>query len=398
MSKGDIEFGSSKIQDFFNWISERTAIWHRRFVQKMPKPWTQDDILLDYKFTNAFRQLDRGTIALQTMLQDGWSNTSGDGLKATVFNIMWYRLFNLDSHAKDVGWQVTVEGVMDPLYKLHAEGKKVFTSAHMTTGCEGEDKIDTYHRAVQEVFDDAQVVVDACKTGSMEIVFETLKQFYMIGPFVAYEMVCDLRFTPLLSGTDEKLTWANVGPGAKRGMQRLGLEPSIVSMRALYHLARGQCDLMTKALRIDVKDEVMKVHTDTKSLLRHPYVKGEVIIKDEDGNTHDQNHDFSPLFEKNVDYVIFNDKDHPDWTWIAWQKHEGPRFIRVDYSCDRPGMKLMSDAFIEGCRVTPLVLNEAMIGWPFELREIEHSLCEFDKYERVRTGVGRPRQKFNGRE
>lgn len=31
---------------------------------------------------------------------------------------------------------------------------------------------------------------------------------------------------------------------------------------------------------------------------------------------------------------------------------------------------------------------------PFELREIEHSLCEFDKYERVRRGEGRPRQLF----
>lgn len=31
-----------------------------------------------------------------------------------------------------------------------------------------------------------------------------------------------------------------------------------------------------------------------------------------------------------------------------------------------------------------------------ELREIEHSLCEFDKYERVRLGEGRPRSRFGG--
>ena len=28
---------------------------------------------------------------------------------------------------------------------------------------------------------------------------------------------------------------------------------------------------------------------------------------------------------------------------------------------------------------------------PLEMREIEHTLCEFDKYERVRLGEGRPR-------
>jgi hypothetical protein len=30
--------------------------------------------------------------------------------------------------------------------------------------------------------------------------------------------------------------------------------------------------------------------------------------------------------------------------------------------------------------------------WPrWEMREVEHSLCEFDKYSRVRSGEGRPR-------
>lgn len=34
-------------------------------------------------------------------------------------------------------------------------------------------------------------------------------------------------------------------------------------------------------------------------------------------------------------------------------------------------------------------------GWPaLEMREVEHSLCEFDKYERARLGQGRPRSKF----
>jgi hypothetical protein len=29
-----------------------------------------------------------------------------------------------------------------------------------------------------------------------------------------------------------------------------------------------------------------------------------------------------------------------------------------------------------------------------DMRTIEHSLCEWDKYERVRLGQGRPRAKF----
>jgi len=33
----------------------------------------------------------------------------------------------------------------------------------------------------------------------------------------------------------------------------------------------------------------------------------------------------------------------------------------------------------------------------FELREIEHSLCEFDKYERARTGEGKLKRKYNAK-
>lgn len=37
-------------------------------------------------------------------------------------------------------------------------------------------------------------------------------------------------------------------------------------------------------------------------------------------------------------------------------------------------------------------------GWPpWEMREVEHTLCEFDKYERARLGEGTPRQRFRSR-
>ena len=32
---------------------------------------------------------------------------------------------------------------------------------------------------------------------------------------------------------------------------------------------------------------------------------------------------------------------------------------------------------------------------PLEMREIEHSLCEFDKWTRVRNNEGRPRSRYH---
>jgi 5-hmdU DNA kinase, helical domain len=37
-------------------------------------------------------------------------------------------------------------------------------------------------------------------------------------------------------------------------------------------------------------------------------------------------------------------------------------------------------------------------GWPrWDMRTVEHTLCEFDKYERVRRGEGKPKVGYNGR-
>ena len=51
----------STIQDFYNWINERHAIYQRRVRGDQP-PWTEDEILSKYKFTNPFRENDKVTI------------------------------------------------------------------------------------------------------------------------------------------------------------------------------------------------------------------------------------------------------------------------------------------------------------------------------------------------
>ena len=46
---------------FFELMHERMAIWKRRFVDKKERPWTKNEILRDYKFTNVYRELDRNS-------------------------------------------------------------------------------------------------------------------------------------------------------------------------------------------------------------------------------------------------------------------------------------------------------------------------------------------------
>lgn len=304
-----IETGSSELKTFFYWIRERHNIWIRRDRGEPREKWTNDEILKVYKFTNAFRQLDRGTVALTEMIapfvyeMESWEDelvlrTIGSDI---IFNIWWYRLFNRWEHARDLGYVPLAESsrVKSYIYDCYKKGEKIFTSAHMTTGVSGEPKHETYLRAVDDAIDNSKALYDwILDNPTMESAFNELCKCYMIGRFVAYEIVCDIRFTPMLEKASDRLTWANVGPGAFRGLKRLGL-----------------CDKNNQKAGLE---EMIKLY----------------------------------------------EQAGPNVGARIWKNHMP----------DENG----------GYRKYP----------PFELREIEHSLCEFDKYERVRLGQGTPRERF----
>ena len=287
MSSREPDFSSSLDSGFWYWITERHDIYLRR--KTLTKPWTKDRILQQYKFTNAFRQLDKGTIALRKMVEKYPSADSS----SILFNVWWYRLFNWHEHAELCGFVTDFAELVSYMTMRHETGKRVFTNAHMTTGVSCEDKYVSYLRAAREAFDNAENVHKVWRNSSMEDTFARLRRYYMVGPFVAYEIVCAMRFLvpPAPIDVDD---WANLGPGARRGLIRLGL--------------------------------------------------------------------LSPS--------------------------------RTGKQAQELGLAAMKDLLAEAKETLPERVLEAEV--PFELREIEHSLCEFDKYERVRRGEGKPRLKYDG--
>lgn len=285
---------------FWYWIAERHAI-HLRRANGEPKPWTKDPILRDYKFTNPFRENDRGTVWLRKNFLEPY-RYADDSLLA--FNICWYRMFNWTGTGEALGWQREIwdvdraNDIKTMLYTRLSAGLQVFTGAHIVYSRPGYSKID----AIVEVCRNLGILCRSSlflenlhKHRSLQETFTLLRTVDSVGGFMAYEMVSDMRHTKLLKDAHDINTWANPGPGAKRGLKRLQLVSS---------------------------PDWMAIE-EMKALLE----------RSNDG--------------------IFNVK-HPD---------------------GRP-------------------LHE---HWPgMEMRDIEHSLCEFDKYCRVKFGEGEPRSKFNG--
>jgi len=282
------------VESYFGWINERHSIYQRRVANENP-PWTKDRILQDYKFTNPFRENDKVTV----WMRENWTKPNHNRPHGEIiFNCCLFRMIGTsefaDAHKwvyEDYGWDKdrTKELIQDRLSK----GLRTFTGAYIITNQglkapKSEVVVDHFLTPVWENKNELSEV--ATKTASLQEVHSALGAYkgWGGGGFMSYEVVTDLNYTPALDFAKDKFTWANAGPGAKRGLNRIHLR--------------------------DLKKGMNQETANTEMQL---------LLK------------------------------------------EAPTYCKSHVPVDR-----------------------------VDMRTIEHSLCEWDKYERVRLGQGTPRSRY----
>lgn len=315
-----------RINDIAAFMKARHDIYLARKAGK-PGPWTTDPVLRDGRFCNVFRELDAVTIWIDQNIRQPYADHPH----------LWFML----AIARYINWPDTLRYLMDEaepgtwpdeegfepakltkaLEDYAAAGNKVYTGAYMIRA-ESDPSKEWYswtkHRYIAEIvlgrlWEDREEWardLEPAKSGlpkvprvpTLESVWTKFQHPRYIGwgPFMAYEVVTDLRHTRYLRNATDIYTWANAGPGAIRGLNRL----------------YGR-ELGAKPRPEQTNAEMFKLMKELNAL-------------------------------------------------------------------DEPGFNA---TFGEPCDVNPR----------FEMRDIEHSLCEHDKYQRVANGEGKMRSKYDWR-
>lgn len=304
---------------FTAFLVARHSIYLARKAWK-PAPWTTDPVLREGHFCNIFRELDRVTIWIRENIREPFADHP----------YLWFMLCiaRYINRPQTLAHLLNTQGCWPshPTFKpenmtalladMAARGETIFTGAYLITPCAPSMKPESTwpkYKYISEtvlgrLWEDRKQWgdrLDKATVPSLQATWDWFQQPRYVGwgPFMAYEVVTDLRHTRYLRNAFDIYTWANAGPGAFRGLNRLHGRP--LTERQSQQKA---CEEM-QALWCDV------CQVDTKE---------------------------------------FNDVFGP---------FEG-----------------------EDC------------GTPrFEMRDIEHSLCEFDKWCRVTLGQGQMRMKYHGR-
>lgn len=318
---------------FFKYARARHAAYHEKMAGKPPGQQTKDPIIGGGgRFTNVFRELDKTTVWFREKVRDPLRDKPEILLATVVFRLL-NRIevgeaifcqtllptgrFSSKNRAL-TAWDAYLAsgdvGILQHAVKTAIPNGPYATGAYIISSPPGYSKLS----GILEIVRRFNLTSDwrhwtsndpAANECTLEVAWEWLKENDYFGPFHSYEIVTDLRHTALLDKAPDIMTWANPGPGARRGANRVN--------------GREKTD---------------------HSVSRDGLIEEMQVLL-----SHSKNPDMWPQYNEPGGW--YGPKD-------VWSKD-----------------KMWSKD-----------------SWPkWEMREVEHTLCEFDKYERIRTGEGRTR-------
>jgi hypothetical protein len=221
-------------ESFYYWINERHSIYKKRLQGQRP-PWTNDPILQEYKFTNPFRENDRVTI----WMRKNWTvpNNSRPASEI-IFNCCLFRMIGTSEFANQHKWVKK----WDPYYTRHViQGRlnsrlRTFTGAYIITnqGIKAPKANIVVDNFLTPIWENRKELANvAQRFNSLQIFHECLSinSGWGGGGFMSYEVVTDLNYTKVLRSAKDKMTWANAGPGAVRGLNRIHNRPTKKSLK-----------------------------------------------------------------------------------------------------------------------------------------------------------------------
>lgn len=214
------------------YVLERQRIYLKK-KRGEPKPWTRDKILQRYKFCNVYREQDTVTRWISTNIRRPYQDDPN----------LWFML----CAARQLNWPDTLQELMDAgawptqrreynavdmtkvLLARKARGDKVYTGAYMISGQRGRKEGGdgskpwmTCHLVLQPLWRDRDLFgLGLQQRPTLATVHAALVQYRGWGDFLAAQVVADLKHTRYLRKAADWYTWAVLGPGSTRGLNRL---------------------------------------------------------------------------------------------------------------------------------------------------------------------------------
>lgn len=210
---------------YWRFAAERQAIFFRRMLL-LPRPWTINPVLRNYKFTNAYRASDRVTqYLIRNVIYRGDLADSPDEV---VFRILVFKLFN-----KIETWElleaalgrITFEEFNfrrydDVLSRARREGQRIYSAAYIMphnrnlgTSIKHQSHLALIERMMSDRLPSRLVDARGMQEG-----FALFRAYPSIGDFLAYQFITDVGYAAFADFGE--MEFVMPGPGARAGLRK----------------------------------------------------------------------------------------------------------------------------------------------------------------------------------
>lgn len=214
---------SEVYETYWRFAAKRQDVFFRR-LRNLPPPWTDDPILLRYKFTNAYRASDRvSQYLIRHVIYEGPQDREN-----LFFRTILFKLFN-----KIETWELLqnefgtlscgsfdVEAFDAALAKAMSRKETIYSAAYImpSGGRHGDAKKHRNHLRLLKTMLSDGVPSRLAGAANMRQAFELLLSYPMIGEFLAYQYVTDLNYSELTNFSE--MEFVVPGPGARDGIRK----------------------------------------------------------------------------------------------------------------------------------------------------------------------------------
>jgi hypothetical protein len=188
-----------------------------------PRPWTEDKILDTYRFCNIRRRDDRVSAwIIKNIIEPHKTNPQ-----------LWFML----CCARLINWPPTMQVLIDeglwPVDGFDAgafgdaidrrveSGEKTWTGAYIITARHVPKYMGKGRWVAEAMLQNAMLAGKEIVQPTVEATLESFKGLYGFGTFMAGQVVADLTYTPMLCDATDLYSYAPIGPGSTRGLNRL---------------------------------------------------------------------------------------------------------------------------------------------------------------------------------
>lgn len=209
---------------YWQFAAKRQAIFFARLARR-PPPWTNDPILQEYKFTNAYRASDRvSQYLIRHVIYEGDPSP-----EEVFFRTILFKVFNrIDT------WELLVREVGTVSFATYSfgrydailgnaihQGDRIYSAAYImpSGGRFSEDgRKHRMHLKLIERMMREELPARIADAPSMGKAFELLRSYPTIGDFLAYQYVTDLNYSTLTNFSE--MEFVAPGPGALNGIRK----------------------------------------------------------------------------------------------------------------------------------------------------------------------------------